>query len=70
MQPKFIQSLRNIFVKKVCFPDITFGEYSRIFPNAIKYRDMFDKGRTIEESIDQSDLIIIVNPNNPSGRYL
>lgn len=60
--------IRNIFAeKKVCFPDITFGEYSRIFPKAIKYRDMFDKGRTIEQSIDQSDLIIIVNPNNPSG---
>tara|TARA_B100000886_G_scaffold303860_1_gene234744 strand:+ start:17660 stop:19462 length:1803 start_codon:yes stop_codon:yes gene_type:complete len=60
--------IRNIFCeKKVCFPDITFGEYSRIFPDAIKYRDMFENGRTIEESIDQSDLIIIINPNNPSG---
>ncbi len=61
--------IRNMFCeKKVCFPDITFGEYSRIFPNAIKYRDMFDKGIAIEESIDKSDLIIIINPNNPSGR--
>jgi len=60
--------IRNIFSeKKVCFPDITFGEYSRIFPNAIKYNDMFDNGITIEEAINKSDLVIIVNPNNPSG---
>ena len=49
-------------------PDITFGEYPRIFPNALKYRDFFEKDKTIEECIEKSEFIIIVNPNNPSGR--
>ena len=61
--------IRNIFYgKKVCYPDITFGEYSRIFPNAINYADMFNEGKTLEQSIIESDLVIIINPNNPSGK--
>tara|TARA_Y100001933_G_scaffold265191_1_gene336721 strand:+ start:12361 stop:14166 length:1806 start_codon:yes stop_codon:yes gene_type:complete len=61
--------IRNIFSnRKVCVPDITFGEYSRIFPNALKYRDMFEEGISIDESIKGAELIIIVNPNNPSGK--
>ncbi len=61
--------IRNIFSgKKVCYPDITFGEYSRIFPNATNYADMFNEGKTLEQSIIESDLVIIINPNNPSGK--
>ncbi|MDC3072981.1 NTP transferase domain-containing protein, partial [Prochlorococcus sp. AH-716-O10] len=61
--------IRNIFSgKKVCYPDITFGEYSRIFPKAINYADMFNEGKTLEESIIESDLVIVINPNNPSGK--
>ena len=61
--------LKQIFSdKKVCLPDITFGEYPRIFPEAIKYRDFFKNEKNIEESIEESELIIIVNPNNPSGK--
>lgn len=61
--------LKEIFInKKVSLPDITFGEYPRIFPKALKYKDFFEKGRTIDECIKESELIIIVNPNNPSGK--
>ena len=61
--------IKNIFLdKKVCHPDITFGEYARIFPNAEKYIDFFNEGEQIETCINKSDLIIIVNPNNPSGK--
>jgi len=66
---QFYPVLKQIFIdKKVCLPDITFGEYPRIFPKAIKYRDFFDNEETIDECILKSELIIIVNPNNPSGK--
>ena len=61
--------IKNLFTnKKVCIPDITFGEYSRIFPEAIKYQDLLNADQSIEECIKKSELIIIVNPNNPSGK--
>ena len=37
--------LRNIFIEKnISIPDITFGEYSRIFPDSLTYNDLFNEG--------------------------
>ena len=40
--------LKQIFInKKVALPDITFGEYPRLFPEAIKYRDFFENKKIL-----------------------
>ncbi|MGH9328007.1 MAG: aminotransferase class I/II-fold pyridoxal phosphate-dependent enzyme [Terriglobia bacterium] len=61
--------LRECFAgKRVLVPDPTFGEYPRVFPEAQKYRD--DIGVSLEElhtRSDTTDVIVFVNPNNPSG---
>ncbi len=57
--------------KKVCIPSPTFGEYTRIFPNAKTYGDAvgFDV-REIEEKAGPCDVVVFVNPNNPTGSSL
>lgn len=59
------------FTKKVLLPDPTFSEYPRIFPHADTYSDkggidIFD----IEAKKDLNEVIIFVNPNNPTGSYI
>jgi histidinol-phosphate/aromatic aminotransferase/cobyric acid decarboxylase-like protein/CTP:molybdopterin cytidylyltransferase MocA len=49
-------------------PCPTFGEYNRVFPNAAVYRD--DVGidpDEIEAMAADRDVVVIVNPNNPTG---
>jgi len=61
--------LKNIFKnKKVLIPNPTFGEYEQIFKNHITYGDKvgFDK-QEIESKIKLADIIVFVNPNNPTG---
>jgi histidinol-phosphate/aromatic aminotransferase/cobyric acid decarboxylase-like protein/choline kinase len=56
---------------RVLIPDPTFGEYSRIFPGARTYRD--SGVIKVSEVIDKAagaDLVVIVNPNNPTGTTL
>ena len=61
--------MRNYFGdKKIALPDITFGEYSRFFENTNLYNDLFDNNYDLESAINLSDLICIVNPNNPTGK--
>jgi histidinol-phosphate/aromatic aminotransferase/cobyric acid decarboxylase-like protein/choline kinase len=52
----------------VLLPTPTFGEYSRAFPHARKYRDSvgFDIAE-VESAAPERGLVVIVNPNNPTG---
>ncbi len=63
--------LREIFSgRTMCVPTPTFGEYRR-FDNALQYHDapgidLADLARTA----DAADVVVIVNPNNPTGTTL
>jgi histidinol-phosphate/aromatic aminotransferase/cobyric acid decarboxylase-like protein/choline kinase len=54
--------------EQVLLPDPTFGEYRRMFPEAPTYRDAgtVELGE-VEERAAAADLVVIVNPNNPTG---
>jgi len=57
--------------KEVLIPSPTFGEYTRIFPCAKTYGDAvgFDVGE-IEKKGTSCEVIVFVNPNNPTGSAL
>jgi histidinol-phosphate/aromatic aminotransferase/cobyric acid decarboxylase-like protein/choline kinase len=54
--------------KRVAIPAPTFGEYPRCFPDAVSYSDSpgIDK-RQFEQCAGAAGLMVVVNPNNPSG---
>ena len=57
----------------ILIPRPTFGEYSRVFPEAISYHDDFavDLGTVEAEAIRlNARAIVIVSPNNPTGTTL
>jgi len=57
--------------KKVLIPDPSFGEYKRIFPNSEIYNDRVGLNPLeIEAKSENSDVVVFVNPNNPSGSIL
>lgn len=64
--------LRSLYQgKRVVIPAPTFGEYQRAFPHAATYRD--SPGIDVEQlelCAADADLLVIVNPNNPSGTTL
>lgn len=64
--------IKNIFHnKKALIPSPTFGEYQNVFMKNISYSD--DVGfnlNELEDKIDLVDLVVIVNPNNPTGSIL
>jgi histidinol-phosphate/aromatic aminotransferase/cobyric acid decarboxylase-like protein len=64
--------LRTWFAgRRVLIPEPTFGEYSRIFPGAASYTDRpgldWDE---IERKAGDADVVVFVNPNNPTGTTL
>jgi histidinol-phosphate/aromatic aminotransferase/cobyric acid decarboxylase-like protein/choline kinase len=64
--------LRSWFAgQRALIPDPTFGEYPRIFPDAARYRDTpgvcWDE---VESKAVESDVVVFVNPNNPTGTTL
>lgn len=64
--------LRHLYQhKRVAIPAPTFGEYPRSFPRAMTYTDSpgFNL-RELEECARNADLLVVVNPNNPSGTTL
>jgi histidinol-phosphate/aromatic aminotransferase/cobyric acid decarboxylase-like protein/choline kinase len=57
--------------ERVLVPDPTFGEYRRVFPGARTYRD--DGTVDLDEVAElaaEADLVVVVNPNNPTGTTL
>lgn len=64
--------LRHLYQgKRVAIPQPTFGEYRRAFPQASIYRDTPGSDVPLLEQASQGpDLLVIVNPNNPSGNTI
>jgi histidinol-phosphate/aromatic aminotransferase/cobyric acid decarboxylase-like protein/choline kinase len=57
--------------KKILLPDPSFGEYQRIFVASETYGDRIGVDtEEVEAKIDANDVVVFVNPNNPSGSIL
>ena len=57
--------------KKALIPDPTFGEYQRIFDTIETYSDRVGVNRReVESKIPKNEVIVFVNPNNPSGSVI
>jgi histidinol-phosphate/aromatic aminotransferase/cobyric acid decarboxylase-like protein/choline kinase len=57
--------------KKALIPEPSFGEYARIFPNKITYSDRVGlDAKEILVKVKDCDVVVIVNPNNPTGSLL
>jgi histidinol-phosphate/aromatic aminotransferase/cobyric acid decarboxylase-like protein/choline kinase len=55
----------------VLIPKPTFGEYTRIFPDALTYSDSVGiDTREIEAEAADRGVVVFVNPNNPTGTTL
>jgi histidinol-phosphate/aromatic aminotransferase/cobyric acid decarboxylase-like protein/choline kinase len=69
---QFYPFLQRAFTgKHVLMPAPSFGEYARIFPQARTYRDEVGLHTTeILEQAQTCDLVVVVNPNNPTGSTL
>lgn len=66
--------LRRLFVgKRLAIPAPTFGEYTRMFPEASNYQDALISGRSpddmdmLQEAAASHEVLVVVSPNNPSG---
>jgi histidinol-phosphate/aromatic aminotransferase/cobyric acid decarboxylase-like protein/choline kinase len=54
--------------RNVLIPCPTFGEYRRMFPQAMEYEDCMGTDVTdLEMRASDKNLIVFVNPNNPTG---
>lgn len=54
--------------RRVLLPEPTFGEYTRMFPDARTYPDRVGLDPpAIEASAESADVVVLVNPNNPTG---
>jgi len=64
--------LQDMFRERtVLIPDPTFGEYMRIFNNNLTYSDKVGIDfEEIEERSAQCDVVVFVNPNNPTGSFI
>jgi histidinol-phosphate/aromatic aminotransferase/cobyric acid decarboxylase-like protein/choline kinase len=66
--------LRRLWAERpVTVPSPTFGEYAAAFPGARLYRDAPDTGTTVpdlEQLAAPGGVVVIVNPNNPTGTTL
>jgi len=57
--------------KKALIPSPTFGEYDQLFLNTDKYYDKVGiKIGEIESKINLSEVVVFVNPNNPTGSII
>jgi len=62
--------MRRFFQSKtVMHPSPTFGDYHRVFPNALHYKDQVGIDLT-EIEASTVDIVIFVNPNNPTGSLI
>ena len=53
--------------RKVLIPSPTFGEYSRVFSDADTFRDHPDESQDLSGRLASYGLVVLVNPNNPTG---
>lgn len=53
--------------QRVLIPSPTFGEYPRVFPEADTFRDHPDESRDLGSRLSSYGLVVLVNPNNPTG---
>lgn len=54
--------------RRVLIPEPTFGEYRRMFPDAATYADAPGLAWSeIEAEADRAEVVVFVNPNNPTG---
>ncbi len=53
--------------RKILIPSPTFGEYSRVFPDADSFRDHPDEPSDLTSRLGSYALVVLVNPNNPTG---
>lgn len=57
--------------QRVLLPDPTFGEWKRAFPNSLVYGDRVGLDLAeIERRSVEADVVVFVNPNNPTGTLL
>ena len=61
----------KFFEQNVLMPSPTFGEYEKIFKSKTYYNDngTFNFKR-IKQEIENADIIVFVNPNNPTGTFV
>jgi histidinol-phosphate/aromatic aminotransferase/cobyric acid decarboxylase-like protein/choline kinase len=61
--------LRHLYQDKtVAIPAPTFGEYARCFPGAVTYEESVAASpQRLGQYAREADLLVVVNPNNPSG---
>ena len=61
--------LTSLFVgARALVPSPTFGEYTRVFPGASTYPDLGSVDLAdIAERLDGIEVLVVVNPNNPTG---
>jgi len=64
--------LRTLYAaRRVLLPKPTFGEYDRIFPQADCYKDGVGISTDeIETKSQPCHVIVVVNPNNPTGSFV
>ncbi|MFN8610776.1 MAG: aminotransferase class I/II-fold pyridoxal phosphate-dependent enzyme [Vulcanimicrobiota bacterium] len=53
--------------RKTLIPSPTFGEYARVFPNADTFADHPDASKDLASRLGDYELVVLVNPNNPTG---
>lgn len=57
--------------KEALIPEPSFGEYAKILPRAMTYCDRVGfEAAEIVEKVKSAEVIVIVNPNNPTGSLL
>ena len=64
---------RHAAGRRVHVPSPTLGEYERAFPQAERYDDDLNAGvdlTLLAARVGSGDLVVIVNPNNPTGTTL
>ena len=64
--------LRGLWSQRtLAVPSPTFGEYTRVFPGAMRYADGPGIALSeLERLAGETDVVVVVNPNNPTGTTL
>lgn len=66
----FPWAAREFSARPAFIPSPTFGEWHRVVPNAWTYRDDGFAGVDLPTEIPPGSVVIVVNPNNPTGTVI